>query len=68
MTSLSSDEKRLKETLKAAIVEVLEERRDLLHDAVAEALEDIGLGRAIEEDLQTAPASREEVFAVLQTP
>ena len=32
-----TDESRLKEIVKAAVIEVLEERRDLLHAAVASA-------------------------------
>jgi hypothetical protein len=47
---------QLKDLIKAAWVEVLEQRRDLLHDALAEALADIALVRAMEEG-----ASRELV-------
>ena len=39
---------QLKRVMKDAIREVLEERTDLLHAAVAEALEDVGLIRAME--------------------
>lgn len=60
------DEAKLKEVLKAAIAEVLEEQRDLVRDAVAEAIEDLGLIRAIEEGARSEAASREEVFDVLQ--
>ncbi len=60
------DEKRLKDLFKAAIVEVFEERRDLVRDVVAEALEDIALVRAIDEGAQGANVSREEVFKVLE--
>jgi len=42
-------EERLKEVLKMAVVEVLEERGDLLREIVEEALEDLALARAIEE-------------------
>jgi hypothetical protein len=59
------DEGRLKELLKAAVVEVLEERRDLLRDVVEEAIEDAALARAIEEGQGTAPIGRDEVFNVL---
>jgi hypothetical protein len=43
------DEERLKELLKSALVEVLEERKDLVSDVIEEALEDVALIRAIEE-------------------
>ncbi len=60
------DERRLKELLKAAIVEVLEERRDLLRDIVDEAIEDAALARAIEEAESTASIGRDEVFNLLE--
>ena len=60
------DEERLKELFKAAIVEVFEERRDLVRDVVAEALEDIALVRAIDEGERGANVSREDVFEALE--
>ncbi len=57
---------QLKELLKAALVEVLEERRDLIHDVVEEALEDVALARAIEAGESTENVSRDEVFKLLQ--
>lgn len=60
------DEERLKDLFKAAIVEVFEERRDLVRDVVAEALEDIALVRAIDEGMQGPNVSREEVFRALE--
>jgi hypothetical protein len=56
----------LKQTVKAALIEVFDERQDLLRDALAEALEDIGMAHAIEEGLKSGPATREEVFAALR--
>jgi ribosomal protein L12E/L44/L45/RPP1/RPP2 len=61
------DEERLKELLKAAIVEVLEERRDLVLDLFEEALEDVALARAMEEGESSGNVSREEVFQVLES-
>jgi len=57
---------QLKELLKAAIVEVLEERRDLISDLIEEALEDLALARAIEEGESTDIVSRDEVFKLLE--
>ena len=65
MSRLSADEERLKRLLKAAVVEVLEERRDLLHEAVVEGLEDAALARAIEEGERTKTVTRADVFSVL---
>ena len=60
------DETKLKELLKAAVVEVLEERRDLVRDALADAVEDIGLVRAIEAGSRSKTISRAEVFKILR--
>jgi hypothetical protein len=57
---------QLKELLKAAIVEVLEERRDLISDLIEEALEDLALARAIEEGESTDIVNRDEVFKLLE--
>ena len=50
---------------KSAIVEVLEERGDLLRDAIADAIEDIALVRAIKDGEGTETMTRDEVFALL---
>ena len=60
------DEEKLKDLLKAALVEALEEQRNLVQDIVAEALEDFALARAIEQGLESESVSRSEVFAVLE--
>jgi hypothetical protein len=59
-------EAKLKKLLKAAIVEVLEERRDLVRDALAEAVEDLGMIRAIKEGSRSAPIGRDKVFRILR--
>lgn len=64
--ALTADEKRLKNLLKSAVVEALEERPDLVRDALTGALEDIGLARAIREGSQTDTIERAEVFKVLR--
>ncbi len=61
----TTDDAKLKKLLKAAVVEVLEERRDLVSDAVAEAVEDIAMVRAIREGTLSENISREEVFKTL---
>jgi hypothetical protein len=66
MSSTLIDEAQLKDALKAVIVEILEERKDLVRDLVEEALEDIALARAIEEGEQTELVSRDEVFKALE--
>jgi hypothetical protein len=65
MAQASIEEDRLKELLKTAIVEVLEERRELVRDVFEEALEDVALVRAIEDGGQSPLISRDEVFKLL---
>lgn len=62
----SSNQDQLKAVIKSALVEVLEERRDLLHDAIEQALEDFALARAIKEGETTNRIERDEVFAILR--
>ena len=60
------DEEKLKGILKAALVEALEENRDLMQDIVEEAMEDFALARVIERGLASKSVSRDEVFAILE--
>ena len=61
-----TEDAKLKRLLKAAVVEVLEERRDLVRDALAEAVEDLGMVRAIQEGSRSPSISRDEVFRILR--
>jgi hypothetical protein len=56
------EERRLKALLKSAVVEVLEERNDLLRDAVKESLEDVAMLRAIREGEKSKLVSRKKSF------
>jgi hypothetical protein len=60
------DEEKMKNLLKSALVEALEEHRDLVQDIVEEAMEDFAFARAIEQGLNSEPISRNEVFAILE--
>ena len=66
MTQVPMDDARLKALFKTALVEVLEERKDLLRDAIEETLEDIALAHAIEEGRRTEEVSRGEVLSLLE--
>ncbi len=66
MAKTPSNDAKLKELVKAALVEVLEERKDLLREAIEESLEDIALARAIEEGQRSGEASRDEVISLLK--
>jgi len=60
------DEAKLKQMLKSAVAEVLEERREFVKEIVEEAMEDIALARAIDEGAQTELVNRDAVFEILE--
>ena len=66
MESQHIDEGRIKALFKEALIELLEERKDLLQDAVAEALEDFALGRAMKEAEDSESVDRETVMEALR--
>lgn len=66
MTETTVDRETLKQTLKEALSETLHEERELLHEIFAEVLEDFALGEAVRSGLETQPASREDIFNVLE--
>ena len=66
MTQVPLDDERLKNLFKTAILEVLEERKDILRDLIEETVEDVALARAIEQGQGTPEASRSEVFSILE--
>jgi len=68
MTELSLNETQLKDLMKAAILEIFEERRDLFQELIAEALEDIAMIKAIDEGKDSEPVSRDAIFAILEQP
>ena len=55
----------LKILIKEMFIEVLKERKDLLEDAVIDAIEDIGLARAMAEGIKTPSVSEAEIFKAL---
>ena len=65
--STSIDEAKLKDLLKSAVAEVLEERREFVKEIIEEAIEEVALARAIEEGVSTDTVSRQEVFTILET-
>ena len=66
MSTTLIDEAKLKEALKTALVEILEERKDLVSEVLEEALEDIALARAIEEGEHSELVTRDEIFSALE--
>ncbi len=68
MSDVSLSETQLKSLMKAAILEIFQERRDLFQNLITEALEDIALIKAIDEGKDSAPVSHDAIFAILEQP
>ena len=66
MPQLTIEETRIKNLLKQALMELLQEHREVFYDVIAEALEDMALVNAIKEGESTENASRSEVFEILR--
>jgi hypothetical protein len=66
MSYTSLDEAQIKELFKQAFVELVQERKDMLYDLLAEVVEDALLLRAIQEGEDSATAHREDVLRVLE--
>jgi hypothetical protein len=60
------EERHLKGLLKTAVAEVLQERQDLLRDALRESLEDMAIVRAIQMGEESPLCSRKKVFRRLE--
>ena len=68
MSDVSLSETQLKSLMKAAILEIFQERRDLFQELIADAFEDIALVKAIDEGKNSLPVDRSVIFAILEQP
>jgi len=59
------DDNKIKNLFKQAIIEAIEEKREVVHDLFMEVLEDIAMVRAIEEGEDTDSANRNDIFDIL---
>jgi len=66
MSSIVIDDQTLKGLLKEALIEVLQERPGLLRDILSDAVEDVGLARAIREGQDTTEVSKDAVLKALE--
>lgn len=66
MPNVNFSEQALQAMMKQAVIDALEERRDLLRDVVAEVFEDLALTEAIKEGLTSEAMERAEVFSLLR--
>ncbi len=63
-TSLSKD--TIKQAIKEALAETVQEQQDLLRAIVGDVLEDLAFGEAMREGEETEPVSRERIFDLLE--
>ena len=55
----------LRRLVKAAVTEAFQEQRAVLHDMVVDAIEDIGLAKAMDEANDESTFTDQEFFAIL---
>ena len=60
-----TDSGKLKEILKQAIIEAMEEKKEVVHDLLVDAMEDLAMIHAVQQGEKTGAASRDEVFNIL---
>ncbi len=66
METVLENEAEIKEVFKVAVMEALEERKDLFSQLFREISEDIALAKAIEEGEKTPKVSRRTIFEFLE--
>ena len=66
MSQIIVDEEQIKALIKQALVEVLQERKDVLYDVLTEVIEDLALVEAIKEGEATETVSTEDVLKALE--
>lgn len=65
MSEVTLNAEQLKTLLKVAIIEILQEQKEVFTDLIIEVMEDIALAKAIEEGESTEIVSREAIFKIL---
>ncbi len=66
MKEVNLDEDKLKEIFKTAILELIQEQKEVFSEIFTEIIEDIALANAIKEDENTETVSRETIFKILK--
>ena len=62
---ISINDDKTKEILTEIMIDILETRKDLFYDIVIEAIEEIGLANAIQEERQDEFVEEEMIFSLL---
>ena len=66
MAAPSISQTEMKDAIKGALIEVLEQRSDLVRDVLAEVMEEVALVRAIQEGEASGPISRDVLLRALE--
>jgi len=60
------DEGKLKELMKQALIEVLEDRKEVIYGILSEVIEDLALVSAIKEGEATESVDKQEILDILR--
>ena len=58
------DDNKLKDLMKQAIIETIEEKKDMVQGLLVEALEDVAMINAIKDGEDSGLAERDEIFGI----
>lgn len=67
MATVTENDDKLKTIFKSAIIEVLQERHELVQEILEEIVEDVAFSRAIAEGENTPRVERDQIFELLET-
>ena len=60
------DEKRMRKVMKDILVEMMTEKKDLFYELILEAIEEVGLGRAIKEGRKGQYVAESKIMDILE--
>ena len=60
------DDSKIKDLFKQAIIEAIEEKKQVVYDLLVEVMEDIAMVRAIEDGENSGMVSRDDIFQILE--
>ena len=60
------DDRKIKILFKQAIIEVIEEKKEVVHDLLVEVMEDIAMVRAIQDGENSGQVGRDDIFQILK--
>ena len=61
------DDSKIKDIFKQASIEAIEEKKDVVHDMLVDALEDVAMIRAIEDGENSDLVSKSDILKILES-